>query len=140
MQYWLILFRQVDGSYKYYIGESNDGANVCKLKFVDEVGSEYRHPSGKTLRKAATDEAANPTPANGQPLVKGPFTIDELKTEVETLYAANPPLILEEHRTATLLMGFTRAGRKRRRKSKKQKRKSTKRKKKSKRNKSRRRR
>lgn len=139
MQYWLILWGQMDGTYKYYIGESNDGT-VCKLKFVDD-GSEYRHPSGKTLLTVAREEAANPTPANGKPLVKGPFTtINELKTEVDTLHGEG--LILDEHHAATVLM-FTQqqgGGRKRRRKSKKKKRKSTKKKKKSKRNKSRRRR
>jgi hypothetical protein len=137
--YWLILWGQMDGTYKYYIGESNDGAGVCKLTFADD-GSEYRHPSGKKLATVARDEAKHPTPANGRPLVKGPFTtINELKTEVDTLHGEG--LILDEHHAATVLM-FTQqqqgGGRKRRRKSKKKKRKSTK--KKSKRNKSRRRR
>tara|TARA_B100001094_G_scaffold295019_1_gene316046 strand:- start:359 stop:775 length:417 start_codon:yes stop_codon:yes gene_type:complete len=138
MQYWLILYEQEDGTYKYYIGQSGDGASVCKLTFADD-GSEYKPPSGKTLLKVAREEATNPTPPNGEPLVKGPFNIGELKIQVNSLH--DEELILDEHLVATVFMAQQQgAGRKRRRKSKKKKRKSTKKKKKSKRNKSRRRR
>ena len=59
MQYWLILYEQEDGTYKYYIGQSGDGASVCKLTFADD-GSEYKPPSGKTLLKVAREEADAP--------------------------------------------------------------------------------